>query len=389
MDDTLLYDTHLSNTCVMAALAMAEKEHKSGAVLATAVVAAFEVGARITLSLPYMLKVISPPPDLRFQWPNPMGHSCNTLAAAIGAGLALGLGPDEMANALGIAGYSAPVPTIDKAFSGDRLSDMKYASYGWMAWSGVLAALLAREGLTGDRSVLDGEHGFWRMVGAESREPAVLTQELGTKWWIMDTSVKMTPAGTWMRSPMLALEKVMAREHLAADEISTVRVRTFIARDRSSQTLAQPQSFRDTQVSYVYLLAMQMLGIPPHRWHAPEVYQDVRVWDAMRKIELINDPAAALVIYEEMQNPRWHGRNTRSPAVVEVQARGSTFSERVETPRGDFGPGTRPSDEDLANKFRMFTSDIIRTDHAEAAIQKLLDLPSVQDSADLGAILSP
>src|SRR5262249_22004610 len=137
LDDNFLYSSHFASTSVLPALALAEADGRSGSELIAAVVGAFETTARVNLSMPGVLRAVSPPPSPRFRFPDPTGHSYNVFGAAAGAGRMLHLDATRMARAFGIAGYTAPVPTINKAFGSPHMPEMKYAAYGWMAWDGV------------------------------------------------------------------------------------------------------------------------------------------------------------------------------------------------------------------------------------------------------------
>lgn len=387
MDDNLLYHTHFANTSVLPALAVAEKQHASGAAFLASVIAAFEVTARITLSMPGILEVVSAPPQANFRLR--MGsHAYNAIGAAVGAATVMGLGCDRTANAMGIAGYTSTLPTADKAFSEPRLTDMRYSPYGWLAWSGVLAALLASDGVTGDQRVLDGPEGFWRMRGADRCDFDVLTRDLGTKWWIMDTSFKPYPGGTWMRTSMMVLDRIVRRHDLAPEQIDKIVVHSWMLKSGGVVVQKQPKSALDTQVSYPYLLAMRALRIPPKRWQTEEVYSDPAVHRMMQKISLVHDPEAANVIYAEFE--QWHGRTRKAPARVVVHANGRIYEDRGEYATGDpFDDETRLSDADLAGKFRTYADGVMRSQHIERAIEGLLSISSARDVAEVAAFLRP
>jgi 2-methylcitrate dehydratase PrpD len=391
LDDNLLYCSHFGNAAVMPAFAMAEREHASGRDLVTAVVAGFEVTARVMLSLSNVMTATAPPPNAQFRWNTPAGHSYNVFAATSGAGRILGLDAGQMANAFGIGGYTTVPQTHSKASAAERMTDLKLSGYGWMAWSGVLATLLAREGMTGDTTVLDGPHGFWRFAGYLQCDFDVLTEGLGDKWWIMDTSFKPYPAGTWMRNAATALDHIVAAEDLAADEIDKVVVRTMILRESSDKNLFTqdaPRSAADTQVSYLYTLAMRILRVPPHRWHAQEIYGDPIVGETIGKIELVRDGRAMDVVYEETL--KWHGRTSKVPATVEVYARGLVFDAHAEYAKGDpFDPETRLSDDELVAKFQRHTHDVIGRSHGERATELLLGITELDDVCDAAAVLTP
>lgn len=387
MDDCFYYSSHFANSSVMPALAMAERQNTSGKQLITAVVAAFEITARIALSLPPFWKVVSPPPDMRIERPESFGHTFNTFGAAIGSAKILGLNNEQMGNVFGIAGCTTPLPGIGKAITVPRLSGMKYAPYGWMGWSGVVAALLVEQGLTADTAILDGKNGYWKMAGAEYCDFEILSSGLGSKWWILDTSFKPYPAGTWMRNPMLALDRIVAKHNIKPGEIEKIIVKSWTIGGKNSPfTQDEPQSYLDTQISYPYLLTMRALRIPPNQWHTREVYTDQTVLSTMKKITLEPDPKATQILFEELT----HGvrRATKAPATVVVHTRGNYFSEYADYAKGDPTPETRMSDEELADKFRMHTNTLIGGANVEKAINSLLSISKVDNVNQVTPLLT-
>jgi 2-methylcitrate dehydratase PrpD len=386
LDDNLLYGTHFANTAVLPAFAVAESSHAPGKELVVAVVAAFEVTARIMLSMPSFLSIA---PDRKLGWRSPIGHSYNALGAAVGAGRVLGLTPLQMSDAMGLAGYTAPVPTMSKAFTEPRFSDMKYSAFGWLGWAGVLAAALAENGFSGDRRVLDGPDGFWKMMGAADCDVDVLTRDLGSKWWILETSLMPYPAGTWMRNSMLALDRIVERERLAAHEIDKIVVSTMLIKEAGPPVLTEFRSYHDTQVSYPYLLAMRALRIAPNRWHTRDVFEDPLVLELVRKIELTSSRESADVVIAEIES--WsERRTTRAPATVEIHARGMVYHESSDYGKGDpFVPETRMSDDELLEKFAVHCRGIIRDHHVARASELLLSIASAENVADVADVMRP
>ena len=80
------------------------------------------------------------------------------LAAAGGVGAALRMPPPAIASALGIAGSMAS-GIIEYLAEGTWTKRMHA---GWAAQSGLRAALMARGGFLGPRTVLEGAHGLYR-----------------------------------------------------------------------------------------------------------------------------------------------------------------------------------------------------------------------------------
>jgi 2-methylcitrate dehydratase PrpD len=90
---------------------------------------------------------------------------------------------------------------------------------GWAAQSGLRAALMARGGFLGPRTVFEGTHGFFHAF-APSRKPAfdLLLKDLGQRWVIDDIVFKPYACGT-MTQPFIDCAIALAKQGVTADEI--------------------------------------------------------------------------------------------------------------------------------------------------------------------------
>lgn len=140
------------------------------------------------------------------------------LGAAIGTGTALGLSRDELSTAVGIAG----------SFSSGILEYLTDGAWtkrlhpGWAAQSGLRAAVLARTGFFGPRTVFEGAHGFFHAF-APSKEPdySHLVRDLGTEWYMERIAFKPYACGT-MIHPYIDCMIRLAREGVQADAIQSI-----------------------------------------------------------------------------------------------------------------------------------------------------------------------
>jgi 2-methylcitrate dehydratase PrpD len=365
LDDNLLYHTHIANTVVAAALGAAEHLDTSGHELITAVVGGYEVAARVSLSMPGVMTVKRTRGGDRLVWPNPYSHAFNTFGAAAAVGIILGLTETRMAQAFGLAGYSAPVSSMTKATANERFSLSKPGMYGWQALSGCMAALFAAQDIDCDDTVLDGEKGFWRMVGASHVDFGALTDQLGSRWWILDTSFKLEPAGTWMRPAVRALRQILRQSGCRPAEIEKIDV---YLRPLSSSKLyrqREPKSYLDAQVSYEYLLGVTALGIEPEHWQDRGVFRSKALREMMQRIELHPSPEAEADLARELRTPPY--RATGNLTTIRVRARGQVFSETARYGDGDpFDPSTRASDANLDEKFNRFAAPVLPNNGARA-----------------------
>lgn len=115
--------------------------------------------------------------------------SCGPFGAAAGAAFALGLDREEFVSALGNAGSTAGglwqcrhEPVMTKQWHTARAAE-----------GGFVAALMARDGLTGPAFILEGEQGFFAAMAPDAW-PEAVTSEPDGPWLIYDTSFKPWPA---------------------------------------------------------------------------------------------------------------------------------------------------------------------------------------------------
>jgi 2-methylcitrate dehydratase PrpD len=93
---------------------------------------------------------------------------------------------------------------------------------GWAAQSGIRAALLARGGFDGPRTVLEGKHGFFKAF-APSRAPDFnpVLEKLGETWIMQTIAFKPYACGT-MTQPYIDCAIALAERGVAAEQIREI-----------------------------------------------------------------------------------------------------------------------------------------------------------------------
>jgi 2-methylcitrate dehydratase PrpD len=173
---------HGSAVLAAAALATAEQEGSTGGAMLRAYVLGWEVLIRLGLAAPGAFQAHS------FQITSVAGAP---VAALIAASLA-GLDEDASVNAAGIA-LSQASGVFEFLSNG---SSVKSLHPGWAAHGGVTAAALAKAGLTGPETAIEGPHGLFRAFAgdaAASGRFAGLLEDLGTRWHLPDAAFKLLP----------------------------------------------------------------------------------------------------------------------------------------------------------------------------------------------------
>jgi len=139
------------------------------------------------------------------------------MGAAAGVGSALGLGKKQLVDALGVVGSMAS-GIIEYLAEGTWTKRMHA---GWAAQSGMRAALLARAGFSGPRTVFEGVHGlFHGFANTLDGNYDELTGDFGERWVTQTLAFKPYPCGT-MAHPYIDCARRLAMK-VKADEIREI-----------------------------------------------------------------------------------------------------------------------------------------------------------------------
>jgi 2-methylcitrate dehydratase PrpD len=204
---------HPGCAVVPAALACAELAGRDGASLLRALALGYDIGARFVMAL-----------GLGTAYARP--HSTHSLGGLFGAAAAAGalLGLDArqvrfqlsyaVQQASGLAYWMRDPDHIEKAFD-----------FGGMpARNGVTAATMVAAGCTGVEDPLAGARTFFEAF-AETPRPEALVEGLGSRFEIMQASIKKWPAGAPIQAALDALETLMRAHGLAAADVASLTVR--------------------------------------------------------------------------------------------------------------------------------------------------------------------
>jgi aconitate decarboxylase len=258
----------------------------AGACVVPAALAALAAGARpasgaqfiIAVALGYEVTVrlaeaIGPGAELHIGWHTPGFHGA--VGAAVTAALLLGSDADTVARSIAIAADLAGGGLMVARLG----SDTKRAHCGRGAETGVLSALLAREGLQCRLDALENETWGYCRAMAGGQAPAdlgALTRDLGHEWVGFDrTAVKYHCVGAEVLGVIDNVTAVKRCERLDPDGIESVTVGTprfFVL----AQSHRFPTSPTEVHFSVEYAVAMALLfDIVPiyeadhgqlHRW---------------------------------------------------------------------------------------------------------------------------
>lgn len=384
LDDVMFMSIHISPFFFPSALAVGEKVKAAGKDLITSVALGYDICGRWAVSLPPAIYVRGTPPKLELITSSTTGYGFCVFGAAAAVGKLLGLDEDKMANAFGIAGYSAPLPLGMKFASTVPTNMIKYGCAGSMAETGVLAALLAYKGFTGDTTVMDGEEGFVKAFGADRCDWNTLVGDLGKRWLIMETSFKPYPCCRCMHPNLDLIMKIVREQKLRPEEIEKIVSRQRpITVDAPLWSVTELRDAMDFQFSNKYTIATAVHRVPIADWQSPLTIRDKRILHfAKNKVEIEHEPKYLEVFYNDTKGEPKVAR--KHAASVQIFARGTVFEDYTEYAKGDpWTPETRMTDEDLKEKFRAFSSKVLKPSNINKAIDIIYRLDEIDNITEL------
>jgi 2-methylcitrate dehydratase PrpD len=303
------------------ALAVAQAQGASGRDLITAAVAGYEVGIRVGEFLGRShYKVFH------------TTGTAGTVAAAAAAGRVLGLSAGPMQHAFGSAGTQAAGlwEFLRDAADSKQLHTAKAAS------DGLLAAYLAQDGFTGARQILEGPQGMAAGMSTDA-DPARLTDRLGERWALSETSFKFHASCRHTHPAADALLQLVVENDLIPDDIVRVTAHVHQAAIDVLGPVVDPQSVHQAKFSMGTVLGVIATFRRAGPFEFQQHFRDPRVVAFCERVRMVQDAEV-----EAAYPQRWVG-------MVDVLTRsGRTLSARIDEPKGD--PGNTLTRAELAAK---------------------------------------
>jgi 2-methylcitrate dehydratase PrpD len=208
-DEMPLGGGHPSSMILGAILALPREEPLTGPELLQAYIVGHEVAA-------WMAKALGP---LHYRKGWHLSAIAGTFGATVGASRLLGLDVGQLRTALGAAASMAS--GLQRNFG----TMTKPLHSGLAARNGVLAAQLAKYGLTAATDVLDGPKGFFDMLGEGGSTPEELGK-LGVQWALVNpgSSLKKYPCCYATHRSTDAMLEIQAEYDFKAADVESIQV---------------------------------------------------------------------------------------------------------------------------------------------------------------------
>jgi 2-methylcitrate dehydratase PrpD len=339
---------HPGSAVVPAALAMAEREGRSGPEVIRAVVLALG------------------PDHVRATHRSAEGTSATF--GAVGAAAALArLDEQGMRYALsyaaqqvsGLWSWTRDEDHVEKAFD--------FAGMG--ARNGVTAVTMVQAGFTGVWDVLDGEHNMIIALSTEPK-PEEMVAGLGSRFFVNETAIKVFSVGYPIQAALDALLTLRRQHALTPDNAARIVVRLPEDGARIVNNSAMP----DVNLQHLMAVALIDGTVSFEMSHSRERMEDPAVKAVRSRVELVADKSLM-----DPAAPR-SGR-------VEVTTRdGRTVSHFTR-----HAPGTRENPLDAARvdaKVRDLIAPVLGARQADEVINRVNSLEDVRDMREFVALMT-
>jgi 2-methylcitrate dehydratase PrpD len=349
---------HPGCAVVPAALAMAERDDRSGTELLRAVTLGYDLCCRFLLALGADL--------VRATHRSAEGVSA-TFGSAAAAGSLARLDERGMRFVLsyaaqqvsGVWSWERDTEHVEKAFD--------FAGMG--ARNGVTAAIMVQSGFTGVPDVLDGEHNVLEAFSTAPK-PEEMVARLGSQFFVTDTAIKIFSVGYPIQAALDAF-LVLRREHgLTVNNVARIVVKLPADGARIVDNRAMP----DVNVQHMMAVALIDGTVSFEASHSYERMADPQVRGVKDRVQLVADRALM-----DPAAPR--------SGLVEVTLRdGRTVSHFTR-----HAPGTKenPLDTEGVNaKARGLMAPVLGAERTARLIQRVNALEEVKSVRELRPLIA-
>lgn len=356
--------SHIGAVVVETAWTVAEAVGKDGKHFLEAVIAGYEVMARVGMAM----DVVS---NRKRGW-----HGTGiigTFGAAAAAGRLLELNEDEMVWALGMAGTQSSGLW---AFLKEG-STCKKLHPARAAVNGLTAAILAKGGMTGPEHILDAEDGGLYRAISDSFDLSRLTEGLGKEYEILKMDKKPYPCCRTTHHAIdgaLILKKRLEDAHgfLEAGQIDRIDVETYEVGVLQCGFTEYPKSSVEAKFSIPYTVAAALVrGRVSLAEFTEKTVQDQTIKEIAGKVSVTSDP-----LFSGRYPKQWGSR-------VRITLKdGTEWTEQIDNMSGSQAcPLTK--DQEI-EKFRGLAEPVLGSEKTKWLTEKILMVDSLPEMPEIG-----
>ncbi len=342
-----LTKAHPGSSVVPAALAMAEREERSGMEVLRAVTLGYDLGCRFLVALGTDLVRRSH-----------RGAECPVATIGSMAAAASLARLDE--TGMNYA-FSYAAQQVSGLWSWVRDPDHIEKAFdigGMGARNGVTAVAMVQMGFTGVRDVLSGTHNAIAALAAQPH-PEALLADLGTRFFVSETGIKTFSVGYPNQAPLDAFLALRRQYGLRADNVERIVVRL----PEDAPGIVSNSPMPDVNCQYLVATALVEGAVSFANSHSRERMAEPQIRAIMQRVQVVGDPKL-----NDPAAPR--------SGLVEVTLRdGRTVSHFTRFP-----PGTKEnpvSTEGMNTKARDLIAPVLGAQRTETLIERVNALDEV------------
>jgi 2-methylcitrate dehydratase PrpD len=344
---------HPGITVIPTALALAERYQLSGKKMLEAIVAGYEAVIRVGEALGK---------SHYYFW-----HTTCTaggFGSAAAAGISLNLNEEQMVHAFGSAGSQAA--GLWQFLEENAMT--KYLHCAKANANGMIAANLAKNGLTGARYILEGKRGLL-LATSQPDHPERAFESLGSEYKIMTAGIKPWASCRHTHSVIEACLNLKAKYNFDYSKIDRIVIETYKAAANVAKNNVSFDDVRSAKFSITYCAALALIFGKVETYQFPLHIKEERILNLVSKMEIKTEPE-----FDNQWPENWNAR-------VTVHTEGKQYQERVSLAKGEIkNPMTMQEVED---KFCDMTSKILGKENARILVKRCFNVDQMDNVAAL------
>ncbi|OQY10947.1 MAG: MmgE/PrpD family protein [Desulfobacteraceae bacterium 4572_187] len=350
-------DTHTAasihpSVCVApAATSVAEYKKLTGKDLITAFTLGFEIATRIGSAAGLS--------HYELGW-----HATSTVGrfgAAVATAKLLKLTPDEIVNALGIAGTQ--IGGLREVFG----TMCKPFQAGKAAMDGVMSAFLAKKGFDSSEKIFEGRYGVGNVYAANADRDKLLAGLGGTDFQITRVVFKRYASALATHSAIEAVKEIRERENITAEDVGEINIELG-SLPMSVVDIRDPKRVLEAKFSIHHCVALAFIEGSAGQY--------------MFTRKKLGDPK--LADFREKVNARLNRNFSRFETKTIITTKnGKTFEKFIPVPKGS--PENPVTFEEMKNKFKSLVYPILSR---EKARQIFFAIKNLEESFDVGELMA-
>lgn len=354
---------HIGSLAPPVALGFAEAAGgASGKDVMTAMVAGYEVGARVGNAATM---------GLFFRGFHPQGTS-GVFASAATAARFLNLNAEQFQHALGMSGSQA-----GGLMAAQEGAMVKRFHSGRAAQSGVYAAQLAQRDFTGITDVLEAAYGGYLAVYSDTPNASRITDDLGKTWETLNVGYKPHASVTSIHTALDGLAEIMAEMKITANDIAKLETGLSPMTHVHCAWDYKAQGVTAAQMNLYYGLAVTAIdGMAFTEQYKASRLNDPAIFDFISRVSAYVDPEI-----EQLGAPYRHA------ARVKVTAKdGRSVEKLLHHRRGSPEKPLKP--EEIEYKFRNVVSGCVARADIEAFVLLVNKLDTMDNTDALTQLMA-